>query len=45
MGTSKRYPEEVRERAVRMVAEQAILLEHLGLKLPERLRPPQMPEM
>ena len=30
---------------VRADREQAILLEHLGLKLPERLRPPQMPEM
>ena len=30
---------------VRPDREQAILLEHLGLKLPERLRPPQMPEM
>ena len=30
---------------VRPDREQAILLEPLGLKLPERLRPPQMPEM
>jgi transposase len=30
---------------VRPDREQAILLEHLGLTLPERLRPPQMPQM
>ena len=30
---------------VRPDREQAILLEHLGLTLPERLRPPQTPEM
>ena len=29
---------------VRPDREQAILLEHLGLTLPERLRPPQMPQ-
>jgi len=30
---------------VRPDREQAILLQHLGLTLPERLRPPQIPEM
>jgi len=30
---------------VRPDREQAILLQHLGLTLPERLRPPQVPEM
>lgn len=30
---------------VRPDREQAILLQHLGLTLPERLRPPPMPQM
>ena len=41
--TSKR---ELRIRCVvRPDREQAILLQHLGLTLPERLRPPEMPQM